>query len=193
MRVLMIYAHPNSESFNHAIFENIKRGLEEGRHKVEVIDLYKEKFNPVLFYDHVKRRRDLAEDPEVAGYRDMISQADHLIFIYPIWWYGLPAILKGFIDRVFVSGFAYTSTGKVPKGLFGDKSAWVVYTIDSPSWFVRFFRHNVEWRVMKTAILKYCGIKHTKRLMFANVKKSDPAQRQKWLESVYHKAAVDLV
>jgi NAD(P)H dehydrogenase (quinone) len=188
MNVLIIYAHPNTESFNHAIFEQVKRGLIKGQHTVDVIDLYKEKFNPILFYDTVKRRRDLADDPEIAAYKALIAKADHLIFIYPVWWYGLPAILKGFIDRVFVSGFAYTTSGKVPKGLFDKKSAWVVYTIDSPSWFVRLFRQNLEWRVMKTAILKYCGIKHTERMMFANVKKSDPEKRQKWLDAVYNKA-----
>lgn len=101
----------------------------------------------------------------------------------------MPAILKGFIDKVFVSGFAYTSKGKFPKGLLVDKSAWVMYTIDSPSWFVRLVRRNIEWIVMRDAILKYCGIKCVRRMMFAGVKNSNLKSRQKWLNYVYLQAS----
>ncbi|MHB1405026.1 MAG: NAD(P)H-dependent oxidoreductase [Desulfitobacteriaceae bacterium] len=192
MNTLIIYAHPNKKSFNHVILEQVKRGLKDGNHTFTVIDLYEENFNPVLIFNEQIKRSELANNIETEHYRELVRQADHLIFIYPIWWYGTPAILKGFLDRVFVSGFAYTNKGKLPKGLLGDKSAWVVYTIDSPSWFVRLFRRNVEWKVMSDAILKYCGIKRIKRMMFAGVKNSSPERRQKWLDYVYEHARTKL-
>lgn len=189
MNVLIIYAHPNPKSFNHAILEQVKRGLADGNHNFNVIDLYEDDFDPVLIFNENIKRNDLVNEVEIQYYQKLINDAEHLIFIYPIWWYGMPAILKGFIDRVFVSGFAYTNKGKMPKGLFGDKSAWVIYTIDSPLWFVKIFRRNVEWKVMKNAILKYCGIKRARRLIFAGVKNSSFDKRKKWLEFIYNQAS----
>lgn len=190
MNVLIIYAHPNPKSFNHAVLEQVKKGLKESGHKISVIDLYQEHFDPRLIFNdnEVQRRRNLKNDPETAHYRDLISKADHLIFIYPVWWYGLPAILKGFFDRVFVSGFAYVYEGLVPKGLLTGKSAWVIYTIDSPGWFIRLIRQNVEWTVVKKAILQFCGIRPVKRMMLAGIKGSSVRKRKRWLDYVYHQA-----
>lgn len=189
MKVVIVYTHPNPKSFNHAIFEQVKQGLRDGNHTFEVIDLYADNFNPVLVYNEQVKRSDLINDEETVHYRKLIKQADHLIFIYPIWWYGMPAMLKGFIDRVFVSGFAYSSVNITSKGLLGNKSAWVIYTIDSPSWFVKLFRKNIEWKTMKDAILNYCGVKRVERMMLAGVKKSNPNTRQKWLDLIYSKAS----
>lgn len=188
MNVLVIYAHPNHESFNWAILQQIQKGLNESGNTVTLIDLYQEQFDPVLKFDSTHKRRYLHQDPETERYRVLISQADHLIFIYPIWWYGLPAILKGFIDRVFASGFAYTYDGNLPKGLLKGKTAWVVYTIDSPKWYVTLFRLNIEWINMKNAILKFCGIGKVERLMFAGLKGSNLKKREKWLQNLYIRA-----
>ena len=103
-------------------------------------------------------------------------------------WYSMPAILKGFIDQVFVPGFAYVKKGKLPKGLLQDKTAWVVYTIDSPKWFVKLFRKSIEWKSMKNTILKFCGISSAKRFMFTNATNSTPQKREKWLYQIYDKA-----
>jgi len=189
MNVLIIYAHPNQKSFNYSIFEEVKRGLEDGKHCFTTIDLYQDNFNPTLVFNENIKKSVLVNNPETKHYRELIQYADHLIFIYPVWWYSMPAILKGFIDKVFVSGFAYTCEGGLPKGLLVNKSAWVMYTIDSPSWFVRLFRRNIEWIVMRDAILKYCGIKRVKRMMFPGVKRSNLKRRQKWLNYIYLQAS----
>ncbi len=182
MKILIVYAHPNKKSFNHAELEHIKSGLDQsGEHTYQIVDLYEEQFNPVLTFNENKRRVDLVNDPEMKKYRDLVQEANHLIFIYPIWWYGPPAILKGFIDRVLVKGFAYTYEGFLPKGLLSGKTAWVVYTLDSPSWFVTFFRHQAEWMIMKRAILKFCGFRKIRRLMFAGLKNSSLKKRETWL------------
>ncbi|WP_077616083.1 NAD(P)H-dependent oxidoreductase [Caenibacillus caldisaponilyticus] len=192
MKVLIIYAHPNPESFNAALLKAVERGLREAGHAYAVIDLYKDRFNPVLVYNDKIRRRDLKNDPETAHYRELVRDADHLIFIFPVWWYGVPAILKGFFDRVFASGFAYRYDGAVPKGLLKGKSAWVVYTLDSPGWYVRLVRRSVEWTVIRDAILKFCGIRKVRRFMFAGVKRSSIKRRQKWLAYLYHQARFGL-
>ncbi|MFB7305161.1 NAD(P)H-dependent oxidoreductase [Heyndrickxia sporothermodurans] len=185
MQTLVIYSHPNTNSLNHAILENVMKGLTETNRKFEIIDLYKEKFDPILVIDENNRRRDLINDPYTEKYRKKIEQADTLIFIYPIWWYGVPAILKGFFDRVFVSGFAFRYDGRLPKGLLKNKSAWVIYTIDSPSFFIRWFRRNAEWIVIRDAILKFSGIKTIKKTRLTAVKHSTEKLRQKWLQKIY--------
>ncbi|QQE78849.1 NAD(P)H-dependent oxidoreductase [Alicyclobacillus sp. SO9] len=123
-------------------------------------------------------------DLETANYLDLIVWADHLIFIYPVWWYGAPAVLKGFFDRVLAAGFAYEYKGLPPKGLLRGKSAWVMYTIDSPWWYVKFWRSSAEWEAIGPATLKVCGLHPVKRFMFAGVKDS------KEVSGFYHYGSV---
>lgn len=113
MKTLIIYSHPNDKSYNASILETVKENL-SSKHELKILDLYKEKFDPILRFDTTHRRRDLAHDVAMKDYRDLITWADQLIFIFPTWWSGMPAILKGFIERVFVAGFAYENT---PRGL----------------------------------------------------------------------------
>ena len=107
MKTLIIYTHPSPTGFNAAILKEVQSNLST-KHEVKTLDLYAENFDPILRFDQEHRRRDLHKDPEMAKYRDLITWADHLIFIFPIWWSGMPAILKGFIDRVFAADFAYS-------------------------------------------------------------------------------------
>ncbi|MBJ8029906.1 NAD(P)H-dependent oxidoreductase [Bacillus cereus group sp. N21] len=188
MNVLIIYAHPNPSSFNAAILENVQKGLQKTNHFVTLLDLYKEQFNPVLIFNEDKRRRDLVYEEETAKYRKLIKEADFFIFIYPIWWWGMPAILKGFIDRVFVTGFAYKYEGALPKGLLIGKKAWVINTLDSPLWYVALLYRSADWVIMKKGILRFCGIRQIKRSVFQSVKTSKAIKREKWLLEMQEKA-----
>lgn len=118
MNIAVLYAYPNDNGYNHAILNSVMQGLEDNpaRHSVTVVDLYKENFDPVLRFDENHLRRNLNIDPDTERYRRIITDADLLVFIYPIWWSGMPAILKGFIDRVFSKGFAYVYRGCFPRG-----------------------------------------------------------------------------
>ncbi|MDA1478334.1 NAD(P)H-dependent oxidoreductase [Bacillus changyiensis] len=185
MQVAILYAHPNPNSFNGAILQQVTKALEDKQHSYTVIDLYKDQFNPVLVFNEKKRRSDLKNDPETAEYREIIKNADHLIFIYPLWWGGVPAILKGFIDRVFVAGEAYTYEGKLPKGLLKARSASVYYTADAPGWYLRFWRRNADWITVKDNILKFCGVTNVRRFLFPKVKDTTVEKREKWLDRVY--------
>ena len=106
MKTLIIYTYPSPTGFNAAILKEVQSNLST-KHEVKTLDLYAENFDPILRFDQEHRRRDLHKDPEMAKYRDLITWADQLIFIFPIWWSSMPAILKGFIDRVFAADFAY--------------------------------------------------------------------------------------
>ncbi|KAA6447805.1 NAD(P)H-dependent oxidoreductase [Bacillus swezeyi] len=191
MQTAVIYAHPNPNSFNGAILNQVVKALEDGKKSYTVIDLYKERFDPVLIFNEQKRRSEMKNDPETAEYRNIIKSADHLIFIYPLWWGGMPAILKGFIDRVFVSGEAYTYQGKLPKGLLKARTASVYYTADAPGWYLRLWRRDADRITAKDAILKFCGVRQVRRMLFPSVKVSSEEIRKKWLDRVYRSVSFE--
>jgi len=186
-KVYLIVAQPTQNSLAYASFENIKKGLETAGHEIKTLDLYEENFNPVLVFNEKKRRRDLQHDAETQVYRETILWADHLIFVFPIWWSGMPAILKGFIDRVFAKGFAYEydSNSKM-KGLLKGKTAWVVTHYDAPGIvrFVPFLVHDYGV-VLKNQVLKSCGFKKVKLYSLASLVVSTPEKRSKWLKKLY--------
>ncbi len=136
-----------------------------------------------------RKRRDLVNEEETARYRTLVEEADTLLFIYPIWWWGMPAILKGFIDRIFVAGFAYKYEGTLPKGLLKGKKAWVINTLDSPLWYVALLYRSADWIIMKRGVLRFCGIHDIKRSVFQSVKTSKREKREKWLLQIEEKGS----
>jgi NAD(P)H dehydrogenase (quinone) len=190
MRVLIVYAHPYRKSLSHAALEQVHKGFADAGHFVKILDLYAEKFDPILVVNEFQRRRDLIHDPYTEPYRSMIEEADQLVFVYPVWWQSLPAILKGFFDRVFVSGFAYSYSGKkpgsiFPNGLLKGKAAWCIYTLDTPMIPALL---DPGWLVVKYSIFRYCGIRRVKRSYLASVKRTDHSTRVRWLQSIYKRA-----
>ncbi|WP_165209440.1 NAD(P)H-dependent oxidoreductase [Streptococcus tangpeifui] len=184
MNILMITAHPNPQSFNAYIAKQVQENLNKS-HKLRVIDLYAEGFDPILRFDSRHRRRDLASDPETAKYRDLVTWADQFIFIFPIWWSGMPAMLKGFIDRVFVAGFAYHNTKTGLKGHLKGK-AWIIITHNTPSFITPLAQDY--GKVLKNQILKSCGISPVTISQITGVEKISDQERQKALNKIIQKA-----
>lgn len=181
MKILIVTANPNPQTFNAAVLKTVQSNLSH-QHTVELLDLYAEGFDPVLRYDDKHRRRDLDKDPETEKYRQLVTWADKFIFIFPIWWSGMPAILKGFIDRVFASGFAY-SYGKL--GMVGHlkgKTAWIITTHNTPAFFTHFVQDY--GRVLQKQVLGMCGIKPTKLTSIPFLRGSSPEKIQKQLAKI---------
>lgn len=139
MKVLIVYCHPRKESLNYSILKVSKETLEKNGHEVVVRDLYGMKFNPVLEGDdaiHIENNkfvRNNAEFPkDVKIEMDYILGADLLMYIYPIWWNGFPAMLKGYVDRVFQHGFAYSFESDEPRKNFSGKKALFIHTTGQP-------------------------------------------------------------
>lgn len=182
MNTLIIYAHPNHDSLNAAVLKTVEENLSDN-HTVKTLDLYKENFNPVLRFDEEHPRRDLDKDPEMKVYRDLVTWADQLIFIFPIWWGGMPAILKGFIDRVFVSGFAYSYQGNTSVAHLKGKVAWIITTHDTPKLIAKLFVQDYG-RILKNQVLAMCGIKPVKHTEITHVKGMTESQIQKELDRI---------
>lgn len=145
MNVLIVYAHPEPKSFNGAMKDLAVQTLTAKGHQVVVSDLYAMGFNPVagpgdvegdLVDEHffsLPKEQTAAFDSgrtasDIAGEMDKLRQADLVIFQFPVWWFGMPAILKGWADRVFARGFAYIAGRKYDTGMFKGKRAMVAAT-----------------------------------------------------------------
>lgn len=127
MNHLIVFAHPHQESFNRAILDTAVRALQTKGHEVHVRDLYQLGFNPVLTGEDTAEMKKGSTPADIQAEQAFITKADVITFVYPVWWTGLPAILKGYVDRVFAYGFAYqyNSQGGIDKLLAGKKG--VIY------------------------------------------------------------------
>jgi NAD(P)H dehydrogenase (quinone) len=126
MKNLIIYAHPNPASLNHFFKQTVVESLENLKEQIVVRDLNEINFNPVLSLDDMNGQRigQVAED--VKKEQDFITWADRIIFVYPIWWTGMPAVMKGYIDRVFSYGFAYQYDQGIQTGLLKGKKTIII-------------------------------------------------------------------
>ncbi len=188
MNTLIVFTHPNHQSLNYAFLEHTLKGISDNKsiNKVKVIDLYKEDFNPVLFFDANKKRSDMHVDPEFAAYREQILWADKLVFIYPIWWGRPPAMLLGYIDQLFSTNFAYQNKGAYShEGLLKGKSVVCISTMKGPKNYPLFFLNNSHKALMKKALFNYVGMKKVRFFEFGSVEKSREKQKPK-LEKIYN-------
>lgn len=138
MRLLVIHAHPVPESFNAALCRVAVTAAREAGHEVRLIDLYAEGFNPVMSAQE-RRGLDSAAPPpaDVAPHVEALQWAEGLIFIYPTWWYSQPAMLKGWMDRVWRPGIAFAALGPgqpIRPLLTGIRLIGVISTLGAPWW-----------------------------------------------------------
>ena len=184
MRFLLVFAHPDNEkSHNAMVLREVRSFLDSLKAEYSVIDLYADKFDPLMPHDEWARE---GLGAEVKKYQKMIKESDRLIFIYPVWWYNSPAIMKGFFDRVFTSGFAYNFRKeplwmKISKNLFRwflsirifypiiqfflpvdqhlrGKKALVINTYGGDESGFRVYGHAPQYTADR-AVLEFCGIK----------------------------------
>jgi NAD(P)H dehydrogenase (quinone) len=186
MHVMVVLAHPRLDSLNAAVCEALCDGLRETGHTIDLADLNAEGFDPVLRGPELDQLGTGPSCKDVVAYQKRVLLADALAFIFPVWWFGLPAILKGFIDRVFQEGFAFkfTSRGRAC-GLLAHKNALVICTAGASSSLYRLFRFGrplektfVEWT------LKTCGIRTVRQVIFHDVKNVNAATRARYLKQV---------
>lgn len=183
-KIALINGHPNHESFNFALAEAYKKGVENSGVEIKEIIIRDLDFNPNLQFGYQKRM-DLESDLLKAW--EIIQWADHLVWVHPVWWGGLPAITKGFIDRLFLPGLAFKYRANSvwwDKFLTG-KTAHIITTIDQPGWYYRMFYGRPSINQLKKSTLEFCGVKPVKVTYIGIIKNSKEEQRQKWIEKVY--------
>ncbi len=182
-KILIINGHPNSDSFNFGLFAAYKRGAIASEADIKEIVIKDLKFNPNLEYGFQKRTE---LEPDLLEAWEKIKWADHLVWIHPVWWGGLPAITKGFIDRLFLPGFVFQYREKswLMDKLLKGKTAHIITTLDQPGWFYRLFNKRPSINQLKRTTLEFCGVKPVKVTYLGPIKNSLISDRKKWLEKV---------
>lgn len=186
--VLVILGHPRSDSFCGALARAYGEAAEA--HGLEVHTLV---LAHLEFDLHVRSVsvREQALEPDLETARDAIREADHLVFVYPIWWGMMPALLKGFLDRILMPGFAFVErTGDQGyAGLLKGKSAHLLTTMDTPPAIVKYLLRSPGHRAFSLATLQFCGIRPVRIRMYGPINDSSEEQRQEWLRDARNEAA----
>ncbi len=183
-KIALINGHPNNESFNFALAEAYKKGAENSGAEIKEIIIRNLDFNPNLEFGYQKR---MELEPDLIKAWEIIQWADHLVWVHPVWWGGLPAVTKGFIDRLFLPGlaFKYRENSVWWDKLLTGKTAHIITTLDQPSWYYRIFYGRPSINQLKKSTLEFCGIKPVKVTYVGIIKNSKEEQRKKWIEKVY--------
>lgn len=185
---LIIYCHPYDKSFSHAVLSEALKPLAHNQTGYRLLDLYADNFNPI--YDEQELQlyaSGATTDPLVTRYLAALKEADQLIIITPIWWNDLPAMLKGFFDKVMKRGpeLAYTSTSRGVAGhLDNIKSALVLTTSTSPTVYQRLFCGDAIKRILIGATLKQLGIQNVKWHNFGGITAATVEKRRTYLTHV---------
>jgi len=182
-KILIISAHPNKESLCSILAKSYFNGAEMTGAKCTLIHLIDLNINPNLLYGFQKR---MEVEPDVLKMQQEIINADHIVFVYPNWWSTYPAILKGFVDRVFLPGFAfkYRENSIFIDRLLTGRTARLIITMDSPSWYYRIFLKRPGIISLKKGILEFCGIKPVSVTTFNMIKTSNEVKRKQWIANV---------
>lgn len=191
MQTLVVIAHPCADSFNHAAARAAVCGLELAGHEVDVIDLYAEGFRPAMSRDE-RLAYDSDEpilDRQVSEHAVRLQAAEMLVFVYPTWWSGLPAILKGWLERVMVPGVGFRfdeRTGKVRPGLQHVRRIVGISTYGSPRRYVKAVNDNGR-RVLTRALRMSCGRRaRTSWLALYALDTTTDAERRDFLARIEH-------
>ena len=179
-RILVILGHPSTSSLCCALADTYTHRAKSAGHDVRVLRLGQLTFDPVLHHGYTQIQ---PLEPDLLSAQSDILWATHLTFVFPIWWGGIPALMKGFLDRIFLPGFAFKyRAGKAfPDKLLSGRTAHLLVTLDTPPWYYRWFYRMPGIHQMRKTTLAFCGVRPIKTLMFGPVLGSTAVQRAKWL------------
>ncbi len=183
MNVLVIIGHPRADSLCHALADQYIQGAAEAGAKLHRLDVRELAFSR----DVESRAMHLQEtEPDIDRARMLLRWAQHVVFVYPTWWGTMPALLKGFLDRVLLPGFAFRHAENAfgYEGLLKGRSAHVITTMDTPPLVYRLVYRAPGHHAMRRATLRFCGISPVRITPLGSVLESDAAERGRWLERV---------
>jgi putative NADPH-quinone reductase len=194
MRVLVVYCHPNDKSFSSALHAAVIESLSASGHAVTDLDLYAEDFNPVLTR---QERIEYSDSPQyiktVEKYAGQLAAAEAIVAVYPTWWYGLPAMLKGYFDRVWAPGIAYdlSKDGSVKTDRLSHiRRIGVITTYGAPWWLIRFYMGDPERKLWSRGVRQLCarGCTLDWHAQY-NMDRASPVQLDRFLARVKSKIA----
>jgi putative NADPH-quinone reductase len=183
MRIYVLLAHPDTDSFNGAIAGAYCSAAIAAGHEIRRQNLGQLEFDPILHHGY-RRVQPLEKDLITA--QANLSWCERWVIIYPVWWGNVPALLKGFFDRALYSEFAYRYHDNDPlwDKLLKGRSGHIITTSDAPNAWLWFQYHNSDVNAVKRATMAFCGISPVKVTRIDRVKYLDAPARQEWLTRI---------
>lgn len=180
-KILIINGHPNKESLNFSLVDAYKKGAQASHAEIQEIVIRDLQFNPNLQFGYQKRTE---LEPDLLASWEKIKWAEHIVIVHPIWWGGMPAMMKGFFDRLFLPGFAfaYRENSVWWDKLLTGKTAHIITTMDTPYWYFRLIYGNPGINQLKKNTLEFCGIKPVKVTVFSPIKNKKKEVIEKYLK-----------
>ena len=194
MKHLIIIAHPNNESsFNQAILKNTVAASEKAGAEIIVRDLYQLEFNPILSLAELSSSKGGETPADIKYEQELLDQADLITMIYPLWWMGFPAILKGYLDRILSHGFAYKTVDGRSVGLLHGKKMQQFITVGSSERKYRELGFNQSLQdCLVDGLFNFCGISDIDHHLFTDIHTINDAARQEMLDVVASKTQANL-
>ena len=186
-KILLIDGHPDETRLTSALISAYRSGAEEAGYQVSQILIRELAFEPNLQFGYKQR---LELEPDLLAAIDAIKTCDHMVWVHPVWWGGLPALLKGFIDRTFLLSIMFDYNEAKLSGMGWDgylegKSARIIATMDTPKILYRLLYSAPSVNQLKKTTLEFCGVKPVKVTQFAPVKGSTQEKRESWIKTAH--------
>lgn len=182
-KIVIINGHPDKESYNYALAKAYKNGAIKSGAEVREIVIGELNFSLNLKYGYRKRTE---LEPDLLKSQETLKWAEHIVWVYPVWWGSVPAIMKGFLDRVLLPGFAFKKReGSVWwDKYFTGKTSRLICTMDQPTWFYRLINRAPSHHAMKKLTMNFIGVKSVKITAIGPLRLSKEEFRDKWLSKV---------
>ncbi len=182
-KILIINGHPNPDSFNYGLVESYKKGALNSKAEIKEIVIHDLEFNPVLKNGYQKRTE---LEPDLLEAWEKIKWAEHIVIVNPIWWGGMPGVMKCFFERLFLPGmaFQYKENSVWWDKLLAGKTAHMIITMDTPKWYFWLVYGNSGINQLKKNILEFCGVSPVKVTTISPIRNSTLDFRRKWIEKV---------
>lgn len=183
--ILLILGHPSENSFCKALLDAYQNGAENAGANIKTIYVARLNFD-VTLHDGYKNGEALQLEDDLGNAQQLMLWADHVVIAYPNWWGFMPAVMKGFIDRILLPGFAFKhQSGKIfPEKLLKGKSIRLMVTMDTPKWWYYLIYRASQYQILKNIVFGYVGFDPIRFSTFGFMRKSTATQRTKWLAKV---------
>lgn len=182
-KIAIVVGNPQTDSYSEALGDAYKRGAESGGHAAKLFVLARMNFDAILREGY---RRLQPLEPDLVAARDALHASDHLVFVFPLWCGDMPAIMKGFIERVLQPDLLkiQESGGKASWKIFKGKSARVIMTMGMPGWFYRWYYGAHALKLLKRNILHFSGIRPVHATIYGMIEAVGDDKRKQWLREV---------
>ena len=181
--ILLILGHPSENSFCKALLDAYQKGAVASGAICKTLYLSRLHFN-VNLADGYKTGDTMQLEEDLAASQALLTWADHVVLVYPNWWGFMPAITKGFIDRILLPGFAFKHhSGKIfPEKLLKGKSIRLMVTMDTPKWWFYLIYRASQYQILKNIVFGYVGFDPVRFSTFGFIRKSTDTLRKSWLQ-----------